>query len=121
MTSDGYPAENLKIVEMGFAVLPARSIRRQQDRVGTLKSSGGSYVIEAGADALDDMVADVDKGVLITRFSGGRPSDNGDFSGVAKNSYYIEDGEVKFPLSETIPVATTRKCCGTSVPYRVSG
>ena len=51
---------------------------------------------------LDDMVADVEKGVLITRFSGGRPSDNGDFSGVAKNSYYIEDGEVKFPLSETM-------------------
>ena len=64
------------------------------------------------------MVADVDKGVLITRFSGGRPSDNGDFSGVAKNSYYIEDGEVKFPLSETMVsgnlAAVLRNICAIS-------
>ena len=103
VTSDGYPAENLKIVENGVL----RSYLLDQygaNKTGLArsKSSGGSYVIEAGADALDDMVADVEKGVLITRFSGGRPSDNGDFSGVAKNSYYIEDGEVKFPLSETM-------------------
>ncbi len=30
------------------------------------------------------------------------PSANGDFSGVAKNSYYIEDGEIKYPVSEVM-------------------
>ena len=36
------------------------------------------------------------------RFSGGMPSDNGDFSGVAKNSYYIENGKIKHPVIETM-------------------
>ena len=40
--------------------------------------------------------------IKVFRFSGGYPSDNGDFSGVAKNSYYIEGGEIKFPIIETM-------------------
>jgi PmbA protein len=40
--------------------------------------------------------------VLLNRFSGGRPNDKGDFSGVAKNSYYIENGAVAYPISETM-------------------
>ena len=40
--------------------------------------------------------------MLITRFSGGRPNDKGDFSGIAKNSYYIADGAIAYPLSETM-------------------
>ena len=48
------------------------------------------------------MIKDIDKGILLCRFSGGSPSDNGDFSGVAKNSYYIENGEIKYPITETM-------------------
>ncbi len=48
------------------------------------------------------MISGIDKGILLSRFSGGSPSDNGDFSGVAKNSYYIENGEIKYPISETM-------------------
>jgi len=48
------------------------------------------------------MVRDVKKGVLMARFSGGSPSDNGDFSGVAKNSYLIEDGRIVRPVGETM-------------------
>ena len=40
--------------------------------------------------------------ILLCRFSGGYPSDAGDFSGVAKNSYYIEKGKIKFPIIETM-------------------
>jgi PmbA protein len=47
------------------------------------------------------LISQVDEGVLINRFSGGRPSDRGDFSGVAKNSYYIKGGEIQFPIKET--------------------
>jgi PmbA protein len=39
---------------------------------------------------------------LIGRFSGGRPNDRGDFSGIAKNSYYVEDGKIQYPISETM-------------------
>jgi PmbA protein len=40
--------------------------------------------------------------VLIARYSGGRPNDKGDFSGIAKNSYYIENGVIAYPISETM-------------------
>lgn len=46
------------------------------------------------------MIKNTKKGILLSRFSGGHPNDNGDFSGIAKNSYYIEDGEIKYPVKE---------------------
>jgi len=58
--------------------------------------------VNAGENSHTEMIKNVDKGVLLSRFSGGSPSNNGDFSGVAKNSYYIENGEIKYPLSETM-------------------
>ena len=48
------------------------------------------------------MISNIEKGILLARFSGGYPSSNGDFSGVAKNSYYIENGEIKYPITETM-------------------
>ena len=36
------------------------------------------------------------------RFSGGGPAANGDFSGVAKNSYLIEQGRLGAPVSEVM-------------------
>ena len=55
-----------------------------------------------GDESLNDMIKSTDKGIVLCRFSGGNPSDNGDFSGVAKNSYYIENGKIKYPISETM-------------------
>jgi len=48
------------------------------------------------------MISSIDKGLLLCRFSGGNPSDNGDFSGVAKNSYLIENGKISKPVNETM-------------------
>ena len=48
------------------------------------------------------MIAGIDKGLIVNRFSGGQPSSNGDFSGVAKNSFLIEDGKVSSAVSETM-------------------
>jgi len=30
------------------------------------------------------------------------PASNGDFSGVAKNSFYVENGEIKYAITETM-------------------
>ena len=49
------------------------------------------------------------QGVLLSRFSGGYPASNGDFSGVAKNSYYIENGEIKYPITETMVSGNVRE------------
>ena len=75
------------------------SNKTQQSRA---VNNGGAHIVEPGDKALNDMILEIDKGILLSRFSGGSPSDNGDFSGVAKNSYYIENGEIKYPISETM-------------------
>ena len=43
-----------------------------------------------------------DNGALLSHFCGGAPDDNLDFAGIAKNSFYIEDGEVRHALNETM-------------------
>lgn len=63
---------------------------------------GGAWMIDAGESSFDELVRRVDRGILMCRFSGGDPSDNGDFSGVVKNSYYIQGGEIRHPLRETM-------------------
>ena len=65
-------------------------------------NNGGAYVVVPGSKSLNELLAGIKKGVLLCRYSGGRPSRNGDFSGIAKNSFYIENGEIKYPLSETM-------------------
>ena len=42
------------------------------------------------------------KGLLIGGFSGGQPSTNGEFSGVAKNSFLIENGKICRAVTETM-------------------
>ena len=65
-------------------------------------NQGGCWEIDAGDKTLAEIIKSTKKGIILKRFSGGNPSDNGDFSGVAKNSYYVEDGEIKFPITETM-------------------
>ena len=72
-------------------------------------NDGGAYIVDPGDKLHADIIKDVEKGVLLSRFSGGTPANNGDFSGVAKNSYYIENGEIKYPLSETMVSGNIRR------------
>jgi PmbA protein len=66
------------------------------------RSSGSQLVVSGGKESFESLIAGTKRGVLLCRFSGGRPDESGDFSGVAKNSYYIEDGKIRFPVSETM-------------------
>ncbi len=66
------------------------------------KNASFSMVIESGETPLDEMIKGIEKGVIIGRFSGGNPSTNGEFSGVAKNGFYIENGQILHALSETM-------------------
>jgi len=103
VTSDGYEAKNSTIIEKGILKTFLLSLYGSK-KTGIPRSVnlGGAYVVEPGDILFNDMVKSVKKGILLCRFSGGSPSENGDFSGVVKNSYYIEDGEIKYPLIETM-------------------
>ncbi|MFO8110527.1 MAG: TldD/PmbA family protein [Thermoplasmata archaeon] len=54
--------------------------------------------LSPGDISLESMLEQVDRGVLINRFSGEINPVSGDFSGVVKGAKIIEDGEIKHPL-----------------------
>jgi PmbA protein len=60
------------------------------------------FVVPPGTKSEAEIIAETERGVLLTRFSGGVPNENLDFSGIAKNSFYIEGGKIKYPLAETM-------------------
>jgi PmbA protein len=81
-------------------LLDVYGANRLKDEVNKTPTSNLS--LEAGSDSLSDMIKGVKRGLMLTRFSGGSPSPNGDFSGVAKNSFLIENGEVTKSLKEVM-------------------
>jgi len=103
VTADGFKAEDVTIVDAGVLKSFQLSLYgANKTGLSRAANAGGCYFVDSGDTSLDDMIKETKQGVLIGRFSGGRPNDRGDFSGVAKNSYYIEDGKIQYPISETM-------------------
>ena len=67
-----------------------------------IKNSGFDLVIEPGDKSIDEIIASIDKGLVLGSFSGGQPGTNGEFSGVAKNSFLIENGKITKAVTETM-------------------
>jgi PmbA protein len=103
VTGDGYEAKDSTIVDQGvlkgllLSLYGSRKTGKERAANG-----GGAFVVDPGDRSFSDLIKSVKRGVLMDRFSGGAPSKNGDFSGIAKNSYLIEDGEIKYPISESM-------------------
>ncbi len=103
LSGDGYVAENMPLIEKGM--LKNFSLSRYgAARTGLprSKNSGGTFILGNGGTSLEDVISGVERGILMGRFSGGSPSPAGDLSGVAKNSFLIENGKVTKPLSEVM-------------------
>ncbi len=103
VTSEGYRAKPMTIFENG--VLKSFILSQYgANKTGRARSGnfGDNACVRPGGQTLDELVGGVKRGVLVGRFSGGMPGDNGDFSGVAKNSFFIEDGKVTVPVTETM-------------------
>jgi len=100
--ANGVPTRDLDVVRDG--VLADYLIDFYISRkLGMAQTAGRTnFIVPSGDSALDDIVASTRRGVLLCRFSGGVPSANLDFTGVAKNSFYIEDGTIRHPLVETM-------------------
>lgn len=102
-TGEGFLSENMDIIKDG--VLKNFMLSNYGSRkTGFPRALNSSYnlFVEPGDTRLNDLIKNIDRGVVLNRFSGGQPSVNGDFSGVAKNSFLIENGEVTDALSETM-------------------
>ncbi|MFU8813812.1 MAG: TldD/PmbA family protein [Pseudomonadales bacterium] len=103
VTADGFEAHNATVIERGVLRSYLLDLyAANKTGLPRAVTGGGCIVVEPGEAPLEALIGGVDRGILISRFSGGRPNDRGDFSGIAKNSYYIEGGEVRYPLSETM-------------------
>ena len=103
ITVDGYKSENFNVIENG--VLKNFCLSQYgANRTGLRRapSTSGCVEVKAGEKSLDEIISGIDKGILVCRFSGGEPAANGDFSGVAKNSFLIENGKISYPLNETM-------------------
>ncbi|MCQ2423921.1 MAG: TldD/PmbA family protein [Clostridia bacterium] len=102
-TGEGYLSEPCDVIKDGvlerFMLSRFVSKKTGFDR---LPNGGSAMVIPAGDKTLDELIAGVERGILVGRFSGGAPSNAGDFSGVAKNSFLIENGKISSALSETM-------------------
>lgn len=102
-TQDGFLAEDVTLIDKGVLKTHRLSLYAA-NKTGrpVVKNTGGSLIVEPGDKTLDEMIASVDKGLLMGGFSGGYPGTNGEFSGVAKNSFLIENGKIKTAVSETM-------------------
>ena len=100
-TANGFLSEPYTVIEKGVLKTHQLSLYGANKTGRPLvKNTGWDIIIEPGDTSYDDMLASVKKGIILGRFSGGSPGANGEFSGVAKNSFLVEDGKIKCALSE---------------------
>lgn len=64
--------------------------------------SVSNLIIKSGKKALQELISEVDKGVIVRGFSGNVRAKSGEFSGVIKGAGYIENGEIKFSLRDVM-------------------
>lgn len=102
-TSEGFMAEDYSIIENGILKSFMLSLYAA-NKTGGKRAPNDSLdmVIEGGDTPYDEMIRNIDKGIVVGRFSGGAPNAKGDFSGVAKNSFLIENGRITKALRETM-------------------
>ena len=102
-TADGFRTEDLPIIEKG--VLKNFTIglyASKKTKKPVSRNSSTDLVVKAGKTPLQDMIKGIKAGLIVGGFSGGNPGTSGEFSGVAKNSYYVEDGEIQGAVSEVM-------------------
>ena len=101
---DDYGLENNDLTVLRDGVLESFLVDHYISQKLAMPRTAGwwSFRVPGGDTPLADIVAATRRGVILTRFSGGTPSADLDFSGIAKNAFYIEDGVVRHPLRETM-------------------
>ena len=101
--SDGYLSEDYDIIREGklnqFMLSGYVANKTGKKRA---PNSSDSLVMQPGDQTLKELLSGIERGLLVSRFSGGSPASNGDFSGIAKNSFLIEHGQITSAVSETM-------------------
>ncbi len=64
--------------------------------------SSTNLVIKPGSSDLGTLVSEINRGIVLNRFSGNVNPISGEFSGVVKGGHYILNGEITFPVREVM-------------------
>lgn len=103
ITDDGYRTEDVTVLEKGILKSFLLSLYAANKTGNSVtKNSSRDIVMDGGDETLESLIKKTERGLIIGGFSGGHPSVSGDFSGVAKSSFYIENGEIKGAVNETM-------------------
>ena len=103
LSSDGFLAAPVELLREGRLLTLTPSLYgSRKTGLPHVPVAAGGWELAAGATSLDDMIGGVTRGAVVGRFSMGSPAANGDFSGVIKNSFLIEGGQVGPALSEVM-------------------
>ena len=102
-TGSGFRSEDVTLIDKGVLKTHWLSLYGA-NKTGrpVVKNTGGDLVVEPGDKTLAELIASVDRGLILGGFSGGNPGTNGEFSGVAKNSFLIGNGKIKCAVTETM-------------------
>lgn len=102
-TAEGYRTGDFDVIRDG--VLQSFCLSRYgAARTGYPRAlnPGLNMVVQPGTQTVKEMIGKIERGVLLGRYSGNMPTAEGDISGVAKNSFYIENGRIVCPIHETM-------------------
>ena len=113
--AEGYPSQRTSIIENGVLKgLLHNSYTANKDGVqntgnasrpsysGLPSIATSNFILSPGKGSLDDLVSEIDKGVLC-RNTADRPNmTTGDLSALIYEGFYIEKGEIKHPLKNTL-------------------
>jgi PmbA protein len=112
---EGHPTQRTPIIEAGVLMsLLHNSYTSNKDGVpntgnasrpsysGLPSISTSNFVLSPGKGTLEDLVSEIDRGVICNR-TGDRPNmTTGDLSAMLLEGFYIEKGEVKHPVKNTL-------------------
>ena len=100
---NGFKSENGVILRDGVleSFCLSEYAARKTGRIRAANQSG-AYFLRPGEKSPEELIAGIENGILINRFSGGQPGASGDFNGVAKNSFLIKDGRLAGAVTETM-------------------
>ena len=102
-TADGFRSEDYNLIEKGELKNFAASLYAS-NKCGVKRAPNSSFnlIVDAGDVSYEDMVKGVKRGLIVGNVSAGQPGANGEMSGVAKNAFYVENGEIKGAVIETM-------------------
>lgn len=103
ISADGFATRPVDIVREGRLVTLTPSLYgSRKTGLPHVPVAMGGWEVMPGRTPRSELIDGVARGALVGRLSMGNPAANGDFSGVIKNSFLIEGGQVGPALAEVM-------------------